>query len=73
MDGFPRECDTIKAMFATGDYSGIEFVAHRLIGSAGNAGLSDIASLASGLQDAASKRDKQKIGNSLSQLANFST
>lgn len=73
MDGFPRECDTIKGMFATGDYSGIEFVAHRLIGSAGNAGLSDIANLASGLQDAASKRDKKKIGHSLSQLANFST
>jgi signal transduction histidine kinase/HPt (histidine-containing phosphotransfer) domain-containing protein len=73
MDGFPRECDTIKAMFATGDYSGIEFVAHRMIGSAGNAGLSDIVSLARGLQEAATTQDKQKIERSLSQLVNFST
>ncbi len=70
LEGFPRELDTIKAMFATADYTGIEFVAHRLIGSAGNAGLSRIVALASQLHEGASTQDRRKIERA---LANFVT
>ena len=68
MEGFPRELDSIKAMFAMEDYAGIEFVAHRLIGGAGNAGLSSIVALASRLHEAASTQDRRKIERA---LANF--
>ena len=65
MEGIARELDKIKAMFATEDYTGIEFVAHRLIGSAGNAGLSSILALASRLHEAASTQDNRKIERAL--------
>ena len=69
MEGFPRELDTIKAMFATEDYTGIEFVAHRLIGSAGNAGLSRIVALASQLHESASTQDRRKVERAIANFA----
>jgi len=63
------EMESLTRMLSHSDYIGIEFLSHRMIGSAGNAGLTDLASLAIDLNDAASQRDRPKIEIALSRLA----
>ena len=67
----PREIESFKKMVTLCDYAGIEFASHRLIGSAGNAGLTDIASLAFSLHEAAGNKDTATIECNLSKLSRF--
>lgn len=67
--GLPRLISSIREMLAHRDYAGIEFVAHRMMGSAGNAGLIEIAQLSSDLHKMASDENPKCIEVILSKLA----
>ena len=69
IEGLPSLISSIREMLAHRDYAGIEFVAHRLMGSAGNAGLIEIAELAVELHKTASEENQKCIEVILSQLA----
>lgn len=69
IEGLPSLISSIREMLAHRDYAGIEFVAHRIMGSAGNAGLNEIAELARELHKTASEENRKCIEDILSQLA----
>lgn len=64
----PLEIAALRRMLANGDLSGISFAAHRLIGSAGNAGLSSIAELAIQLEAASIQGESEEIAHVLKRL-----
>lgn len=68
-ESLPNEIASIKEKIAHRNYAGIEFVAHRLIGSAGNAGMIDVAELCKELHKAALDEDQKCIEDILSKLA----
>ncbi len=55
-------------MLANRDYSGIEFVAHRLMGGAGNTGMVEIAQLARELHKAGFEENQKCVEDILSKL-----
>ena len=67
----PDDIDSLHGMLNRRDYAGLEFISHRMIGSAGNAGLDELASLSREIHEAASQSDGPKIKLILSQLANL--
>lgn len=69
----PDDMDSLHAMLNRCDYSGLEFISHRMIGSAGNAGLAEVASLSREIHEAATQSDGPKIKIILSRLANLTT
>ena len=71
IETLPDDIDSLHGMLNRCDYAGLAFISHRMIGSAGNAGLDEIASLSRDIHDAASLRDGQKARLILSQLANL--
>lgn len=72
LEGLPRLISSIREMLTHRDYAGIEFVAHRMMGSAGNAGLIEIAQLSSDLHKMASEDNQKCIVVILSRLADSS-
>ena len=66
----PLEIAAVRRMLADGDLSGISFAAHRLIGSAGNAGLSSIAELAIELEAISATGGSEEIAIVLQRLEN---
>jgi len=73
LEGLPGEISSIREMLVRSDAVGIAFVAHRLIGSAGNAGLKDVSQCGIELHGAASKNQMQVVEQLLSQLENASS
>ncbi len=69
IERFSSEIETIKNKLVASDYSAIQFLSHRIFGSAGNAGLLEIAELARELHKAASEENQTRIEYILSQLA----
>ena len=69
IEGLPSLISSIREMLAHRDYAGIEFVAHRIMGSAGNAGLIEFAELSSELHKMASEENQKCIEVILSKLA----
>ena len=69
LEGLPSFISSIREMLAHRDYAGIEFVAHRMMGSAGNAGLIEIAELSLDLHKMASEENQKCIEVILSKLA----
>ena len=67
----PREIESFEKMVTLCDYTGIEFASHLLIGSAGNAGLTEVACLAFSLHEAAGNKDTASIECNLSKLSRF--
>ena len=61
IEELPNLISSIREMLAHRDYAGIEFVAHRMMGSAGNAGLIEIAELAMELHKTASEENQKCI------------
>ncbi len=68
METLPGEIASIRDLIAKCDYSGVAFVAHRLIGSAGNADLVSIATLGEQLQEAAIQEKRLEIDAVLTKL-----
>ncbi len=68
LDGLSGEIISIQEMLTKKDFGGIAFAAHRLIGSAGNSGLSAMATLGAELHDAASKVKSREIEEVLAKL-----
>ena len=73
ISALPNDVNSLRGMLSKNDYAGLKFISHRMIGSAGNAGLTDLASLSRDLNEAAEQRDKSKIEQTLSQLTNVVT
>jgi len=61
IETLPGEIASIKDLIEKCDYSGVAFVSHRLIGSAGNADLVSIAKLGEQLQEAAMQEKRFEI------------
>ncbi len=68
LETLPSDVCSLRKMLLQRDYAGLEFLSHRMIGSAGNAGLTDLATLSRRLHNAASQRDMLEIEHILSQL-----
>ncbi len=68
-ESLPRDIESLRRMLNQSDYDGLAFLSHRMIGSAGNAGLAELATLSRNLNDASSERDRLRIELILSQLA----
>ncbi len=68
IERLPDDLKSFKRMLDQSDFAGLKFISHRLLGSAGNAGMSEIATLATKLYDAASQRNRSEIESILSYL-----
>lgn len=68
IETLPGEIASIKDLIEKCDYSGVAFVAHRLIGGAGNADLVSIAKLGEQLQEAAMQEKRLAIDEVLAKL-----
>ncbi len=68
IERLPDDLESFKRMLDQSDFAGLKFISHRLLGSAGNAGMSEIATLATKLHDAASQRNRSEIESILSYL-----
>ncbi len=71
MATLPDDIDVLYGMFIKGDYAGLEFISHRMIGSAGNAGLTEVTALSRNLHEAAEHRDRPGIEKILWNLTNL--
>ena len=72
IETLPSDIASLHGMLNRYDYTGLEFISHRLMGSAGNAGMDEVASLSREIHDAAALRHGPKIKLCLSKLANLS-
>ncbi len=68
IERLPDELESFKRLLEQSDFTRLEFISHRLLGSAGNAGMSALATLATKLNHAAAQRDSSKIESIISQL-----
>ena len=68
IETLPGEIASIKDLIEKCDYSGVAFVAHRIIGSAGNADLVSIAKLGARLQAAAIQEKRFEIDEVLAKF-----
>ena len=67
-ESLPKDIESLRGMLNQSDYDGLAFLSHRMIGSAGNAGLTELATLSKSLNEASSARNRQRIELILSQL-----